>query len=35
MKKVTFMRDLLGSFEFLGGLDELPSSASLIEVHQD
>ncbi|RLN08859.1 putative glutamine amidotransferase-like protein C13C5.04 [Panicum miliaceum] len=34
VKKVTFARDLKG-FEFLGGLEELPSSASLIEVHQD
>ena len=34
MKKVTFAQDLKG-FEFLGGLGELPSSASVIEVHQD
>ena len=34
VKKVTFAQDLKG-FEFLGGLGELPSSASVIEVHQD
>ena len=34
VKKVTFVRDLEG-FGFLGGLEELPSSASLVEVHQD
>ncbi|PUZ74361.1 hypothetical protein GQ55_1G058900 [Panicum hallii var. hallii] len=34
VKKVTFVRDLEG-FGFLGDLEELPSSASLIEVHQD
>ncbi|CAL4971026.1 unnamed protein product [Urochloa decumbens] len=36
VKKVTFAQDCLKSFGFLGDLDmELPSSASLIEVHQD
>jgi GMP synthase-like glutamine amidotransferase len=34
VKMVTFVRDLEG-FGFLGDLEELPSSASLIEVHQD
>lgn len=36
VKKVTFVQDSLEGFDFLGELDvELPSSASLIEVHQD
>ncbi|CAN6271664.1 unnamed protein product [Urochloa humidicola] len=36
VKKVTFAQDSLERFGFLGGLDmELPTSASLIEVHQD
>ncbi|KAL6629072.1 hypothetical protein ACP70R_028837 [Stipagrostis hirtigluma subsp. patula] len=34
VKKVTFVQDLEG-FDFLGDLEELPQSASIIEVHQD
>ncbi|RLN07688.1 putative glutamine amidotransferase-like protein C13C5.04 [Panicum miliaceum] len=34
VRKVTFVRDLEG-FGFLGDLEELPSSAPLVEVHQD
>ncbi|CAN6237325.1 unnamed protein product [Urochloa humidicola] len=36
VKKVTFVQDCVKGLGFLGGVDmELPSSASLIEVHQD
>jgi GMP synthase-like glutamine amidotransferase len=36
VKKVTFVQDSLEGFDFLGELDvQLPSSAALIEVHQD
>ncbi|KAL6888418.1 hypothetical protein ACP4OV_009444 [Aristida adscensionis] len=34
VRKVTFVQDLEG-FDFLPDLDELPPSASIIEVHQD
>lgn len=34
VKKVTFVQDLEG-FKLLGDLEELPRSASIIEVHQD
>ncbi|KAL6888417.1 hypothetical protein ACP4OV_009443 [Aristida adscensionis] len=34
VRKVTFAQDLEG-FDFLADLDELPRSASIIEVHQD
>lgn len=34
VKKVTFVQDLQG-FKLLGDIEELPQSASIVEVHQD